>query len=102
MSPTLQPDVSLWLVLAYAALNPATIWVATEMGRRADQPAKLMVAGFAAALAGFVLLWFGVWLRLPGLGDLGRAASGVTAAAFIAGMGWAWIGWRFFRRGSGR
>jgi hypothetical protein len=98
MTPTLQPDVSLWLVLAYAALNPATIWVAVEMGRRVDQPIKLVVAGFAAAIAGFLLLFALAWFRVPFAGTIGRAASGVTAASFAFGIAWAFIGQMLFRR----
>lgn len=93
MQPTLQPDVSLWLVLAYAALNPATIYVAVEMGRRADQRAKLLVAAFAGALAGFLLLYLLTWLRVPFATVAGRAASGIMAASFVFGLGWAAIGY---------
>jgi len=98
MQPDLQADVSLWLVVMYAALNPATIWVAIEMGRRIDQPAKLLVAAFAGAMAGFALLFVLAWLRVPFAATAGRAASGIVAASFIAGIAWAYLGYRLFQR----
>src|SRR5258705_10276604 len=46
-------------VVLTALLNPAVIVVAFWMGRSADQWQKLPVAAFAAALAGFVVLFVG-------------------------------------------
>jgi hypothetical protein len=105
MQPTLQPaalqpDVSLLVVLLFAALNPAVIAVAWAMGRRCDQAAKLIVAGFAAALAGFALLWLAAYLRLPYAASAGRAASGIFAAQLVFGMGWAALAYRLRHRGS--
>jgi hypothetical protein len=94
----LQPDVSLVVVLLFAALNPATIFVAWQMGRRCDQPAKLLIAGFAAALAGFMLLWIAAWLRIPGTANAGRAASGIFAVGLIFGTLWAALAWRLDTR----
>ena len=98
MIPDLQADVSLWLVVLYAALNPASIWVACEMGRRADQPAKLLIAAFTGAIAGFALLYVLAWLKLPFAMTAGRAASGIVAASFIFGLGWAALGYYVIRR----
>lgn len=94
MPPTLQPaalqaDVSLLTVLAFAALNPAVLAVGWMMGRRCDQAGKLVVAGFAAALAGFALLWLAALLRLPFVADPSRAASGIFAAQVLVGAAWA-------------
>jgi hypothetical protein len=89
-----QPDVSLWLVLAFAALNPAVILVGYSMGRRADQLAKLVIAAFAAALSGILLLWFGALVRLPFFSTAGRAAVGVFVAALVFGGLWAAVGYR--------
>jgi hypothetical protein len=97
MQPALQPDVSLLTVLLLAALNPAVIAVGYLLGRRADQAGKLLVAGFAASLAGFALLWLGAALRLGWLSDASRAAAGIFVAQILFGAIWAWIG--FKRRG---
>jgi len=96
MQPVLQPaalqgDVSLLTVLAFALLNPAVIAVGWLMGRRCDQAGKLVVAGFAAALAGFALLWLAALLRLPFVADPSRAAAGIFAAQVVVGGVWAAI-----------
>jgi hypothetical protein len=96
MTPDLQPDVSLWLVALFAGLNPATIWVAAEMGRRVDQPAKLLIAAFAGAIAGFALLYVLLMFKVPFAATAARAASGIVAASFVFGIGWAVVGWRLF------
>lgn len=98
MNPADLQPVSLWMVLLYAALNPASIYVACEMGRRADQPAKLLVASFAGALAGFALLYLLAAFRLPFATTAGRAASGIVAASFIFCLAWAAIGFYALRR----
>ena len=98
MQPVLQPDVDLWVAMAYAALNPATIWVAAELGRRADAPGKLLIAAFSGAIAGVALLWVLALLRVPFATATGRAASGIMAASFVAGLLWAGASYRLFRR----
>ena len=95
MTPDLQPDVNLIELLAYAALNPATISVAFLLGRKVDQPAKLMIAAFAGAIAGVVLLNL---LALLGIWDaptLGRAGAGIMIASLLAGLAYAWLGYKF-------
>jgi hypothetical protein len=58
--------VDLWSVLLIALLNPVVPVVAFWMGRNADQAQKLLVAAFAAALAGAVLIYIVVWLGVAG------------------------------------
>ena len=99
MTPT--PPVDLTAVMLTALLNPAVIVVAFWMGRNADQPQKLPVAGFAAALAGSLLTYIAVRLGLSGLAQVGRAAAGVFIAQFVFGLAWAYLGQRFFRRSTG-
>ena len=41
-----------WTLVLISLLNPVVIAVAFYMGRLADQPQKLVVAAFAASLAG--------------------------------------------------
>jgi hypothetical protein len=91
--PILLPDVPLTTVLLFGALNPATIAVAIAMGRQADAPAKLLVAAFAAAIAGATCLWLGTMFRFGFLATPARAAAGIFAAGFVFAIGWAAIGY---------
>ena len=92
--PDLQPNVSLWGVLGWAALNPVAIWVAWALGRRADQPAKFGIAAFASAIAGVALLWIAARLHVSFAIDTARAAAGVFVTALPLGVVWAWLGRR--------
>lgn len=95
----LQPfdPVSVFLI---AALNPVVIAVAFLMGRAADQWQKLIVAGFAAALAGSIFVWMAALTGiLPAKGIGGEA--GVFVFEFLLGMLWAWVGFKTRRRQSG-
>ena len=98
--PVLLPDVPLLAVLTVAALNPATIAVAWAMGRRADAPAKLLIAGFAAACAGALLLWLGTLVRLPFLATPARASGGIFAAGIVFGMVYAGVAYAVAKRQS--
>jgi hypothetical protein len=93
VAPVLLPDVPVSTVLAAAMLNPVTIVVAYLMGGRADQRAKLLVAAFAAAVAGAALLWIGTLMRLPFLATAGRAAGGIFAVGLCFGLVVAAIGY---------
>jgi hypothetical protein len=84
--------VDLKAVLLIAALNPVVVIVAVWMGRNADQWQKLPVAAFAAALAGSALVYIAVWLGVPGVAGVGRAAAGVFVTEFALGLVWASIG----------
>lgn len=95
MPPELQSDVKVWELALYAILNPATIVAAFFMGRRADQPAKLLIAAFAGAIAGVVLLYAVTFLRLWDAPSLARASGGFFVAAYIAGLVYAFIGSKF-------
>jgi uncharacterized integral membrane protein len=101
ITPTLQDDVSLWLVLAAAAVNPAVSTVAYLMGTKADQPAKLIVAAFAASLCGMALIWFATLLRIPGTATLSRAAAGIFVVQVLFGLGWAYAGYKLRQRRPG-
>jgi hypothetical protein len=96
--PVLLADVPLLSVLAFAALNPVTVAVAWIMGRQADAPAKLLIAGFAAACAGALLLWIGTLVRLPILATPARAAGGIFAAGMVFGMIYAAVAYVVARR----
>jgi hypothetical protein len=94
--PALEPFQPLSL-LVIAAVNPAVIIVAVVMGRAADQWQKLIVAAFAAALAGFILV-----LLAARLGLIAVTASGGEAGLFllqlILGLLWAGLGYAARRR----
>lgn len=96
--PLLLPDVPLWEVLAFGAFNPAVIAVAFFMGRQVgralDQKAKLGIAAFAGAMAGFALIWLGTRLSLGFLATPARASGGIFIASLLFGLIWAAVGYR--------
>lgn len=92
--------VPLSSVLLVAALNPATIAVAFLMGRKADQPQKLVVAALAAAVAGSALVWLLAETGITFFAKTGRAAGGILVAQAILGLGWAALGYATRRRTS--
>jgi len=75
-----------------ALFNPAVIVVAVVMGRRADQWQKLIVAAFAASLAGFVLYWIVTNVGLLPVRALGGEA-GIVLLQILFGLVWAVIGY---------
>ena len=79
-------------ILLLALLNPAAWVVGAMLGRRADQPQKLVIAGFVGGIAGVALAWA---LMALGLVDPAyRLLAGVfIASAAIATLA-AWLGWR--------
>lgn len=85
-------------LLLIAALNPAVILVGFLMGRASDQWQKIIVAAFAAALAGFLLLYVATFLRLVPAKGIGGEA-GIVALQFLFGLCWAGIGYYVGRRG---
>jgi len=77
-------------VLLLAIMNPATLVVGFLVGRRADQVQKIVVAGFAAGVAGVI---FAGLLMLTGLfPPKVRSLSGVFVAGFLVGMVTGWLG----------
>lgn len=91
-APDIEAAVSLWSVLGWSALNPATVAVAWLMGSRSDQPAKLGVAAFAGALAGIALMWLSALFHLAIAVDTARAAAGVFVVSLPIALLWAWLG----------
>ena len=79
-----------------ALLNPAVAIVGFLMGRAANQPQKLIVAGFVAALAGAALVWIAAFVKLlPARGVGGEA--GLFMIMFVVGLVWSAIGYWFSR-----
>lgn len=75
-----------------AAVNPVTIAVAFLMGRTADQWQKLIVAAFAAAIAGFLLYWLGGQVGLFKVHALGGEAA-IFMLQFVLAHVWAALGY---------
>ena len=94
MSPPLLPDVSLLQVVLAGALNPAAIAVSYLMGRKADQPAKILIAGFAGGASAAVTLYLAALVGIPGADNLSRAGAGVFTVALLAGFLYAWAGFK--------
>ena len=94
MSPDLQPDVPLFEVLLYGALNPAVIAGAFWMGRKVDQPAKLLIASFAGATAGIAVLYVATLIGIFDAPRAARAAAGIFSVSLAIGVLYAWAGYR--------
>ena len=77
-------------ILLLAIMNPATLAAGFLIGRRADQAQKIIVAGFAAGIAG--VLFAGLLMLTGFFPPKVRLLSGVFVASFLAGLVWGWIG----------
>ncbi|MGI9403855.1 MAG: hypothetical protein ACR2OF_05020 [Hyphomicrobium sp.] len=77
-------------LILIALLNPAVIVVAVILGRRADQWQKLIVAAFAASLAGFILYWVVTSVGLVPVRALGGEA-GIVLLQILFGLVWGTI-----------
>lgn len=84
-------------LLIIAALNPAVIIAGFMLGRNADQWQKLPVAGFAAALLGFILYWIVTALGFLPVKAIGGEA-GLVAMQFLFGLCWATLGYCFRKK----
>jgi hypothetical protein len=84
IAATIQPFDPAGIVLA-ALLNPVVIAVALWLGWHANQWQKIIVAGFAAAFAGSIAVWFSTAVGLLTVKGFG-GVSGVFVAAFVFGM----------------
>ena len=73
-------------------LNPVVIAVAFYMGKRADQPQKLVVAAFASSIAGFILYWLVAAVGLLPIHALGGEAA-ILLMQFLIGFVWAGLGY---------
>ncbi len=101
MGPDFEPAVPLSEVLIYGILNPATIVVAFLLGQRADDKAKIMIAGLAGAAAGAALLYLAALFRIWDAPTLGRAAAGAFIVSLVAGFVYAAIGYAMKGRSGG-
>ncbi|MFA5898275.1 MAG: hypothetical protein WC829_04095 [Hyphomicrobium sp.] len=79
-------------LIKIALFNPAIIIVAFLLGRRADQWQKVVVAGFAASLCGFILYWLVAAVGLIPVHALGGEAA-IFLMGFLLGLVWAALGY---------
>ena len=86
-------------LLAMALLNPLVVVVAWYMGARADQWQKLIVIGFAAALAGAVGIWVATFLGILPPRQMGSDA-GLFVFSLIYGICIATLAYVIRRRAS--
>ena len=84
-------------LLLLALLNPAVVLVGFLMGRAADQPQKLLIAGFVAALAGAGLVWLAAYLKVVPARGIG-GEGGLFVMQIPIGMAWAALGYWLRRR----
>lgn len=87
-------------LLILALLNPVVIAVGFWLGRNSDQWQKVLVAGFAAALAGAVAIWCAVLVGLVVAHGVGGEA-GLFVISIVVGTFWAAVGRLTARRSSG-
>ena len=83
-------------ILLLPIMNPATLAAGFLIGRRAHQAQKIIVAGFAAGIAG--VLFAGLLMLTGFFPPKVRLLSGVFVASFLAGLVWGWIGFATRRR----
>lgn len=84
-------------LVVIALLNPAVAIVGFMMGRAANQPQKLIVAAFAASLAGIILIWLGAYFKIiPARGS--GTEAGLLALQTFVGLAWAALGYVLARR----
>jgi hypothetical protein len=86
-----------WTLVLLAALNPAIIAVAFWMGRQADQASKVLIAGFAASCAGFLLYWLGGQVGVFAIHAIGGEAA-LFVIGFFFGLAWAALGYYLRKR----
>ncbi len=84
-------------LLMLAVLNPVVPVVGLLMGRAADQWQKLIVAAFAAAIAGAIAIWIGAFLKIVPARGLGGEA-GLFVLHYFLGLGWSALGYGLLRR----
>ncbi len=80
-----------------AVLNPVVAAVAFLMGRKADQPQKLLIAALAASIAGSAAIWVAAWLHLITARGSG-GEGGLFILQCVAGLAWAGVGYFFARK----
>ncbi|MGH1418605.1 MAG: hypothetical protein ACRBCJ_07090 [Hyphomicrobiaceae bacterium] len=84
-------------IVKIALLNPVFWIVGFIMGMKADQPQKVLIAGFAAGLVGFGVVWLATFFGILPTKGIG-GATGVFLIGVFIGMLSAVIGYGVARR----
>ncbi|MCB1547475.1 MAG: hypothetical protein KDJ41_06510 [Hyphomicrobiaceae bacterium] len=82
-------------------INPLVIVVSFLMGRKADQGAKIIFAGFAGAAAGLLLSLALAHFSVAPFATAFRAIGGLFIVHLLFGMVWAGAGFLLARRKRG-
>lgn len=85
-------------LLVFSLVNPGTILVGLLVGRAADQIQKIVVGAFLASLAGLLVAWLAHQAGVPVGMKQPRNAAGLFIVAWILGLAWSWVGFRYGRR----
>lgn len=81
----------LWDVLTLSFMNLGSILAGFFVGRRADQPQKIVVGAFASGVAGVV---FAMLIMALGWSEVRTGSlAGVFVLCFLFGVAWTWIGY---------
>ena len=85
-------------MLVFSLLNPGTILAGVLVGRAADQVQKIVVGAFVASIAGLIVAWLATKLGIPVGLKQPRNVAGLFVLAWIWGLWWSWVGFRFLKR----
>ena len=89
LTPVLQPDVDVMQLVEIAVLNPVVMGLGYYLGRHCNQAGKLVVAGFAAGLAGMVPLYLAGLAHVKLVAEVLRASAGILVLQTFVGTLWA-------------
>ncbi|MGI9425908.1 MAG: phosphatidylglycerophosphatase [Hyphomicrobiaceae bacterium] len=95
--PEFDPNFDPLSLVLLALLNPVVVVAALYLGTKADQWQKLIVVGFASALAGAVAIWIVTFLGLLPPRPYGSDA-GLFGFSCIYGAAIGWLGYLFRKK----
>jgi hypothetical protein len=85
-------------MILFSLINPGIILVGLLVGRAADQVQKIVVGAFLASLAGLLVAWLANMAGIPVGMKQPRNVAGLFILAWVLGLFWSWVGFRFWRR----
>jgi len=79
-------------VIVLSVMNLGTVLAGFFIGRRADQPQKIVIGAFASGIAGVL---FAGLLGVLGLAEVhARSMGGVFVLSLLLGLVWTWVGYK--------
>ena len=79
-------------VIVLSVMNLGTVLAGFFIGRRADQPQKIVIGAFASGIAGVL---FAGLLGVLGLAEVhARSMGGVFVLSLLLGFVWTWVGYK--------